>query len=123
MKRTILAVLLLTQCALAQEKITLDSPPPSASEYRVESLYMYWGPFTPSMEGLPATQTCELTVTLRSNLATLTPFRHTYSGDVACVMLRQLNKVNLSTNSLHRRIIERLVTDKVFNGTISGSPE
>lgn len=47
-----------------------------------------------------------------------------YSGAVATTLMRQLNKANLSTISLHRRILERLVADgKLPAGTVAGVPD
>lgn len=48
---------------------------------------------------------------------------HTYVGAQATALMTALNKANLSTKSLHKRIIEQLVADGVLAGTISGSPE
>lgn len=46
-----------------------------------------------------------------------------YTGEIALTLMVALNKANLSTKSLHKRIIERLVTDGYLAGTISGSPD
>jgi len=47
-----------------------------------------------------------------------------YSGPVATTLMNQLNTVNLSTNSLHKRIMERLVADgKLPAGTVTGTPD
>jgi hypothetical protein len=55
-------------------------------------------------------------------LGQLTPYR--YEGETALTMMRQLNKANLSTLSLHRRILERLAADgKLPSGTITGDPD
>lgn len=47
----------------------------------------------------------------------------TYTGAVAVTMITQLNKANLSTLSLQRRIFERLIADGLIQGTISGTPD
>jgi len=44
-------------------------------------------------------------------------------GAKATTLIKQLNKANLSTKSLHKRILERLIADGEFNGTISGTPD
>jgi hypothetical protein len=44
-------------------------------------------------------------------------------GTLATTLMRALNKANLSTKSLHRRIIEKLVADGRLSGSISGDPE
>lgn len=62
-----------------------------------------------------------IAITLRSNLNEA--IYHTYTGTIASTLIRQLNVVNLSTKSLHKRIIERLVSDGILEGTISGVPD
>lgn len=48
----------------------------------------------------------------------------TYSGTEATNLMIALNKANLSTTSLQRRVLERLVTDgKLAAGTVSGTPD
>jgi hypothetical protein len=47
-----------------------------------------------------------------------------YDGPIATTLMNQLNTVNLTTNSLHKRILERLVTDgKLPPGTVTGTPD
>ena len=46
-----------------------------------------------------------------------------YSGSTATTLMSALNKANLSTNSLHKRILNQLVTDGEISGTVSGSPD
>lgn len=46
-----------------------------------------------------------------------------YFGTQARTMMLQLNKVNLSTKSLHKRIWEQLIVDGIITGTITGSPD
>jgi len=48
---------------------------------------------------------------------------HLIQNPQATVLMRALNKADLSTNSLQKRIMERLVTDGVLTGTISGTPD
>jgi len=46
-----------------------------------------------------------------------------YLGTPATALMTTLNKINLSTKSLQRRILEQLVTDgKMAAGTVSGTP-
>lgn len=48
----------------------------------------------------------------------------TYSGDSALVLLRTLNKADLSVKSLHRRIMERLQADGLVGaGVVAGTPD
>ncbi|KKM14920.1 hypothetical protein LCGC14_1701240 [marine sediment metagenome] len=44
-------------------------------------------------------------------------------ADNARSMMRALNKADLSAKSLHRRIIEKLISDGHLVGSISGAPD
>ena len=44
-------------------------------------------------------------------------------ADNARAMMRALNKANLSAKSLHRRVMEKLLTDGHLVGRISGAPD
>ena len=47
-----------------------------------------------------------------------------YSGAEARTLMRQLNKANLSTQSLHQRVMAKLLADgKIPAGVESGAPE
>jgi hypothetical protein len=47
-----------------------------------------------------------------------------YEGETATNLMTGLNKSDLSTNSLHKRILERLVSDgKLPGGTVTGTPD
>lgn len=46
-----------------------------------------------------------------------------YEGETAVQLMIGLNKANLSTKSLHRRVLERLLADGHLAGTISGTPD
>jgi len=49
---------------------------------------------------------------------------HTYQGSTAVTLMTALNKMDLTTNSLHKRILERLETDGVLpDGSVTGSPD
>jgi len=41
----------------------------------------------------------------------------------ALTELKALNTANLSTNSLHKRLLNKLLTDGYLTGSISGSPD
>jgi len=64
--------------------------------------------------------------TIKVVVADVNDFRRfcTYDGTVATTFMVQLNKINLTTTSLQRRILERLVTDgKLPPGTVTGTPD
>ncbi len=46
-----------------------------------------------------------------------------YEGIEATNLMVALNKADLSTKSLHRRIMEKVVADGKLSGTISGTPD
>ena len=48
---------------------------------------------------------------------------HLYEGVVAAQLIQLLNTANLTTQSLERRVLARLIADGVLAGTISGSPD
>lgn len=52
-------------------------------------------------------------------------FRKTiqYVDPQATTMMRAINKANLSTKSLHKRLLEQLATDGELIGAISGLPD
>lgn len=92
------------------ELITLTTPvtTPAITTWRVASLLLDW-------DG------ARIAITLRgSGGERLT---HDYSGATATTLMNALNTANLSTTSLHKRVIQRLVTDGMLTGTISGSPD
>lgn len=115
MRLIIIAALFIlsTQITPGQEKIVLTNPPPSVSEYRIAELLLNWG----------VGESCVLSIRLIPNVAGHQDIQHAYRGAAACTMLRQLNKADLSTISLHRRIMNQLIADKVFVGLATGTPE
>ncbi len=46
-----------------------------------------------------------------------------YTGAVAVTLLNALNKANLTVKSLQKRILERLLADGKFDGSVSGVPD
>ena len=48
---------------------------------------------------------------------------HNYTGATALTLMRGLNVANLSTVSLHRRVVNRLIADGVISGAVSGVPD
>lgn len=92
------------------ELITLASPivPPSITTYRVVYLAFDW-------------ENPSITVGLRGTNSERV--NHSYSDATATTLMNQLNVANLSLTSLHKRVIQRLVSDGKIAGTISGSPD
>jgi hypothetical protein len=46
-----------------------------------------------------------------------------YKGVEATTMIKQLNTANLSTKSMHKRILEKLSNDGLLPGTVTGVPD
>jgi hypothetical protein len=49
--------------------------------------------------------------------------QHTYTGTTAHDIMVAINKADLTTDSLQKRLLERLDADGVISGTVSGTPE
>jgi hypothetical protein len=48
---------------------------------------------------------------------------YSYTGDAAIAMIKQLNTANLTTKSMHKRILEKLSADGLLPGTVTGTPD
>ena len=90
------------------EILTITSPPPQQTTWRVNEVYFNWD-----------AQSIQIGLKGTNGEAK----HHTYSGATAASLMVSLNKANLSTTSLHKRIINQLVSDGVIAGTVSGSPD
>jgi len=60
-------------------------------------------------------------VTLESNLGTL--LSHEYHGNEATDLMKWMNTANFSTTSMHKRILQKLSSDGVIYGTVTGTPD
>ena len=113
MKRLIplvVAVAFMVGATLANAGEQLDlAAPINISAYRVIGLNLDW-------EG--ATIVIHLRAVTTGKSSTFI-----YTGATATSLMTALNKANLSTNSLQKRILEKLVTDGKLTGTVSGSPD
>lgn len=87
---------------------------PGATTFRVAAILFDWAH-------------AYIEITLREwNGSTFTSKEVTasYEGASATTLMTQLNKVNLSTQSLHSRVIDRLKADgKLPAGNTSGAPD
>jgi hypothetical protein len=83
--------------SMDHEAVAMAAPPPAMSEPGV------------------------VRITLKDNLGgTLT---HQYVGKTAIDFIKFINTANFTTNSLHKRILQRLTTDGIIVGTVSGTPD
>lgn len=92
------------------EQINVDNPNAGLvnSSYQVNELILNW---TGSY----------IRIGLISNIGNVQHFE--YDGDKALNLMRALNKSNLSTKSLQRRIIEQLIADGKLSGAVAGVPD
>jgi len=93
------------------EKLDLTSAitAPSVTDYRVSRLLLDW-------DG------ARIAVGLKGPNGELRT--EGYTGAAATNLMVTLNKANLSTTSLHKRVLNQLVADgKLPAGTVSGTPD
>ena len=92
------------------EEVILTTPvtTPSITAWKVSSLHLDW-------------DNSQITIKLRGPNGE-TKF-HSYGGAVALTMMVALNKADLSSNSLHKRILNRLILDRTVLGTVTGTPD
>lgn len=87
------------------EKVTLTTP---VADYEVSALDLQW-------------TARRIVITLVNSRGDT--FLHEILDPQATTLMVALNKANLTANSLHRRIMQQLITDGVIAGTISGAPD
>jgi len=93
------------------EILTLTTPLviPDRTTYRVYRLVLDW-----------QAQVIQVTVRGSDNVEVFAE----YTGTDAVSLMTTLNTANMSTSSLHKRTLQKLVTDgKLPAGTVSGTPE
>lgn len=95
------------------ESLTLTTPitptAPTTTTYTVRSIYL-------------GRDEEVIRVVVRDNNHVLTT--HVYEGATAVTLMTALNKANLSTNSLQKRILNQLASDgKLPAGTVTGTQD
>lgn len=102
----------------AQEKVVLTTPVPSTvTEYEVVELRILKIP------------EWRLVITVRDNRGNVVVDRHigivsAQNPEGADVLIKALNKANLTVSSLEKRILEHMVTEgKLPAGTVTGTPQ
>jgi hypothetical protein len=115
MKRLFVLLFLFAAPLNAEERVDLTTPhdpdPRATSVLRVNALNMRWG--NSPEESLIDIQLSSGTILLSFG----------YFGQDARNQMILLNKANLTSNSLHRRVLNKLISDGFISGTISGSPD
>lgn len=92
------------------EQLNLTTPivPPTITNYRVVLLELNW-------------KAAFIGIGLEGPNGE--PLRHSYTGATATNFMIALNKANLSTTSLQKRILTQLLADGVLVGSVSGTPD
>jgi hypothetical protein len=104
------------------EELTLTTPVvKTATKFRIISILMRTEvpPVIPGA-GTPP-KTGQMTIELVDDNDK--PYTHQYYGDEALNYIKYINTANFTTKSMHRRLLEKLSTDGVLPGTVSGTPE
>lgn len=81
--------------------------PPAKTHYRISRLTLDW-------------EAACIDIVLKDNTGGTQT--HTYSGAEATSLMQVLNTTNLTTNSLHKRTLAKLIADGKLAGTITGTP-
>ena len=94
---------------MEQHNLTIPEQPPANTYWRVTKISFNW-------DG------AHIGISLKGTNGEI--LVHNYSGDVATTLMRQMNTLNFSTTSMHKRLLLRLAADGVIEvGTISGVPD
>ena len=114
MKKIILSICLILMFAFsvqAAEQVNLTVPitKPAINSYKIDSIVL-------NVTG------ATITIILIDPVSGEKPV-FSYYGTTAMTLMNALNKVDLSTKSLQKRIFERLIADGKIAGTISGVPD
>lgn len=92
------------------EKLTLTAPKtyPAIADWQVAQLRLDW----------PGQRIDIMLIGTNSETLNVA-----YTGATATAFMASLNKANLSVQSLHSRILSRLVVDGFLAGTVTGLPD
>lgn len=118
MKKIILLALLITTPAFAQEQLDLTTSipaeAPQVDAYKVARIILD-----------RLNKSIEIQVWDGLNRSTLKPFNLNDQDHNAFTLMKQLNNgtIDLSTQSLEKRILNKLVSEGFLSGTISGTPD
>lgn len=93
---------------MEQANLTTPEVKPTNTHWKIERVLLDW-----------STEAIHVSLTGANNEAKF----HSYHGNTATTLLRQLNIANLAGQSLHKRILNRLITDGIISGTVTGAPD
>lgn len=114
MKKIMTAFLfaLLFKGPVLSEQIDLSNAyvvnPSSATSLKIESLFFDW-------------KSEIICIRLYGDAVQYPPIY--YRGTEAADLMRSLNTANLSTNSLNKRVMNKLINDGIVAGTVTGQPD
>jgi hypothetical protein len=100
--------LVLTTPEVVPEKVT--------ATYKVVTLTLNWESLV-----VPETVAGLVAIGLRNEHSEA--FNYVYTGQAAKDYIKFINTANFTTKSLHKRILEKLSTDGVLPGTVTGVPD
>ncbi len=121
-RTTCILIVLFVLCARAQEKIVLNTPvfTGSGADFRLLSLLMRrTHPDSPAVIVATYAEVSGTTFLAKGRTIVCQ-----YDGSAADTLIIALNKVNLSTTSMEKRVTQQCQADgKLGAGTISGTPQ
>lgn len=91
-------------------------PAKTTDKYKVIRLNLDWLGKAPT-----ATVAGLAVITLQDNNGEVTTYH--YEGQQAVDFIKFINTGNFSVNSLHKRILQKLSTDGLLPGTVTGAPD
>lgn len=93
---------------MEQVNLTTPETTPDNTYWQVNKLFLFWFDQAIRIELIGANGEVS---------------EYSYDGAEATSLMIALNKTNLSTKSLHKRIMEKLVAEGKMKGAISGAPD
>lgn len=104
------------------EQIDLAAPVgPTTNRWRVYSIHLERGVMSDGDNLVLNTTRSFIEVVLVGDNGRT--FVHRWTGQAADNNILALNKADLSTNSLERRVLAKLITDGVISGAVAGTPD
>lgn len=106
---------------MAEQLNLAQATGPTTTLWRVRRLVLERGLFSDAGSITLDPSRSSIEALLRGDNGTETSVR--WTGQAADTLLIALNKANLSTTSLEKRVLNQAITDGKLSGTIAGSPD
>ena len=100
--------LVLTDPIVVPEQVT--------ATYRVMALTLNW-----DRRYTPTSNPGIVLIELQDNNAVRSTYH--YAGDEAISLMKWMNTADFTTNSMHKRILQKLSNDGFLPGTVTGAPD